>query len=427
MVRSKEGEFTMNADLFKIYELSIYTYIIEKNNITIVCNTGFGTYLKIPTECWKVIEKYVGKFSPKEICESAHKEDREYFSRIFDLLIEKRILVLDKEWLDTIDLAITNRCNLQCAHCAASAEAMSAEEILTTQDWYNIIDKVLAAKPNLLVLTGGEPLVRGDFFEITRYIRANYKGKLELMTNGLKITNRNVMEIVNTFDIIAISLDGYDEETCAAIRGKGVFKKVLDTIELLINNGFERAHLSLSMVETEITYGNTYKFAKLCNELGIGSMIRGFSAIGRGRENKDWLALKSRVIKDSIEEKEEKDIYEKRKALLCQNCRAGRGKIFINYEGNIFPCQLLDNEKYCFGNILRIEDLSKLIIDRQGGSEKGFDNYEQLLIKNNTKCSKCDVAPFCKYCAGIEMYDENNFESTCEQRKRLIADVLWGA
>lgn len=419
----------MKANLSEKYELSIYVYTIERKNITMVCNMGFGTYLKLPTECWQTIEKYIVHFSPEEICEAAHVEDREYYREIFASLIEKRILVQDKEWLDTIDLALTNRCNLQCTHCAAAAETMLAEEKLTTADWYDIIDKVLAVKPNMLVLTGGEPMVRKDFFDITRYIRKNYKGKLELMSNGLLITKENIAEIINSFDAITISLDGYDEETCAAIRGKGVFGKVLDVIKLLIDNGFRRERLSMSMVETELTVGKTYKFHQLCDELGIRSVVRHFSAIGRGKENKEWLIPKKEDGVKSVEKEKRLEngyITRERKYVPCQNCRAGRGKIFINHVGDIFPCQLLDDRKYCHGNILETENLSELIINRKNCNVKEIEKFEQLLIENHPKCSKCDVAPFCRYCVAAEMYDENRVDENCEQKKKLISHIIWG-
>ena len=52
------------------------------------------------------------------------------------------------------------------------------------------------------------------------------------MTNGTLITPKNVKEIVSQIDSIDISLDGADEESCAVIRGKGVFEKVVSSIKL---------------------------------------------------------------------------------------------------------------------------------------------------------------------------------------------------
>lgn len=144
------------------YSISIYTTLIKREQVTIVCNTGWGTFLKLPTECWENIEKYIAVYSPKEICDAAQSEDKDYYEKIFSLLIEKKILTKEKETIDTIDVSLTNRCNLQCMHCAASAKKVSDKENLTTTQWKTIMDKIILAQPNLIVLTGGEPLVRTD-------------------------------------------------------------------------------------------------------------------------------------------------------------------------------------------------------------------------------------------------------------------------
>ena len=67
------------------------------------------------------------------------------------------------------------------------------------------------------------------------------------MSNGLLISNKNVDEIIRIFDAIDLSLDGYDEESCSKIRGKGVFTKVISVVNLLIEKGFKSNNISLSM------------------------------------------------------------------------------------------------------------------------------------------------------------------------------------
>ena len=250
----------MEVNLKEKYKISEYVHVINKENITMACSAGYGTHLKMPAECWETIKKYLEAYTPQEICDAAHVEDKGYYIQIFTALIDKKILVSGKERIDTIDMAITHRCNLCCAHCAASAGSVSEKEFLTTEQWKTVIDKVLAVNPGLIVLTGGEPMVRTDFFEVLRYITARYTGKLELMTNGLLINSDNIDEIVESFDAISLSIDGYDEETCAAIRGKGVFAKVVNVVRQLIDHGFDQNHISLSMVETAVTCGKTDKF-----------------------------------------------------------------------------------------------------------------------------------------------------------------------
>lgn len=75
-------------------------------------------------------------------------------------------------------------------------------------------------------------MLRSDFLTVLGYLRSIYNGKITLMTNGTLIIPKNVEEIVSQIDSIDISLDGADEESCAVIRGKGVFEKVVSSIKV---------------------------------------------------------------------------------------------------------------------------------------------------------------------------------------------------
>ncbi len=396
------------------YSISIYTTLFKRDQVTIVCNTGWGTFLKLPTECWKNIEKYIAVYSPKEICDAAQSEDKDYYKKIFSLLIEKKILTKEKETIDTIDVSLTNRCNLQCMHCAASAKKVSEKEDLTTTQWKTIMDKVILAQPNLIVLTGGEPLVRTDFEEIVSYIRTKYNKKMELMTNGLLINGENVRKIIKWFDAISISIDGFNEESCAAIRGKGVFQKVLNTVELLIDNGFKRERLSLSLVETEQNYQQIDQFISLCDRYGVKSVVRRFAPVGRGYDNREKLQVDENVFQKNelhrLSQNKNRDASNK---LICRSCRAGKGKFYINYCGDIYPCQSLDTKEYCIGNILKGDNISLTT-----------NSYRKTSLYN--KCKNCDVEPFCRFCLAMEKCAETPLEYNCMQRKNIISKIVWG-
>lgn len=418
------------------FEKSIFLYVLKKGDIAIVCNTGCGTHLKIPVECWKTIDQYITAYTPTQICDAACEEDRGYYEQIFNLLIDKRILVSDREWLNTVDITITNRCNLRCKHCAASAGSCLEDDVLSATEWMVIIDKVLAANPKTIVLTGGEPMVREDFFELTEYIRKNYAGRLDLMTNSILINRNNVDNIINNFNHISVSIDGYDEETCAAIRGKGVFEKVIDAVNLLIDHGFDKRNLSLSMVETEITYGKMDKFRELCDSLGVRCIPRLFSAVGRGEENRDELMPKQlekedadkweRLLKKAEQEEIQRKSSNSQITIQCRSCTAGKGIISIDSNGDIYPCQVLMGQEFLLGNALACEDIYSMIVENQGIRAIGRYNYEQLLKGKNPKCAECDVEPFCKYCVGVESYMQESSATDCKGKREFLSKIVWG-
>ncbi len=420
----------------QMFKMSIFTDVLKRGDTVIACNTGCGTHLKMPVECWETIEQYITAYTPAQICDAACEEDRDYYEQIFKLMVEKRILVSDREWLETVDIAITNRCNLQCKHCAASAGTLSEKEILSTTQWKVIIDRVLAVEPKMIVLTGGEPMIREDFFELTEYIRKRFTGKLDLMTNSLLINHDNVDRIIRNYDHISVSIDGYDEETCAAIRGKGVFDRVINAVNLLIERGFDKNAISLSMVETAVTYGKMDKFRELCDSLGVKCVPRLFSAVGRGEENRDGLMPKQleqedndkweRLLNRAEEEEIQQEAPNSQVTFQCRSCTAGRGIISIDSNGNIYPCQVLMEQEFLLGNALICEDLYSMIVENQGIRTKGLHNYEQLLKGTDPQCAECDVEPFCKYCVGVESYMQERSNSECKRKKDFLTKIVWG-
>ena len=64
---------------------------------------------------------------------------------------------------------ITLRCPLKCAHCYVDAGEDEAEGVLTTEESFGVIDQIRSTGKPVVVLSGGEPLLRQDIFAIARY------------------------------------------------------------------------------------------------------------------------------------------------------------------------------------------------------------------------------------------------------------------
>jgi MoaA/NifB/PqqE/SkfB family radical SAM enzyme len=86
---------------------------------------------------------------------------------------------------------LTQRCNLECAHCYLSASAgADTREELGTSECRRVIDEIAEINPNvLLILTGGEPLLRKDLWEIAAYA-ADKRFTTVLGTNGVLLRER---------------------------------------------------------------------------------------------------------------------------------------------------------------------------------------------------------------------------------------------
>jgi len=132
-----------------------------------------------------------------------------------------------------LHLHLTNKCNLHCPHCYMKSGAALSDE-LTTNEIKTLCDDFKNCGGTDVSLTGGEPTSRTDFLEIAEYI-SSIGMKVSVFTNGFS-WNQDMVERFSQLNVegVQISIDGYDEVSNASIRGKGVFQRALDTIDLFV-------------------------------------------------------------------------------------------------------------------------------------------------------------------------------------------------
>ena len=112
-----------------------------------------------------------------------------------------------------VALNLTKRCNLKCDHCYldATTKAGGGSDELSTEECYRLIDQIAEVnKGCLLVITGGEPLVRPDILDIARHAVA--QGFMVVFgTNGMLINDRLARELVEIGVMgMGISIDSLD-------------------------------------------------------------------------------------------------------------------------------------------------------------------------------------------------------------------------
>src|SRR4030043_1787685 len=89
---------------------------------------------------------------------------------------------------------LTRSCNLACVHCRASAEYGPYEGELSTQEVLRVMDEIASFSKPVIILTGGEPLLRSDLFDLASYGTA--KGfRMVMATNGTLITEQIIRKI----------------------------------------------------------------------------------------------------------------------------------------------------------------------------------------------------------------------------------------
>lgn len=384
-----------------------------------------GLYDTIPYENYEIVNEIIKcRIDFQEVGEYFEiEEDGAYIKRLISRLIEIGFIVDNNSVFEnnkrgyTITIITTNKCNLNCKHCCQDAhiEAGKSKE-LTTGEWLTVIDKLSDLYIDDLTITGGEPLVREDFITIAAYARKKLDTHLSLLTNGILLTNELAEKVSTIFDSVSISIDGSDAELTKIVRNADLFDTVINRIQLLKRYGVKELSLSailpaISKVENE--------FVDLCRKLEVEPVLRKYSKMGRGSTGED-------VILDEYKkyaEEKKLQFYNRYYMEDLQNfnlCSACIFNFTINEMGEIFPCNLLQNDEFKIGSIF---DAS--IIERIGSFElvRNYRNFK------NTECENCQYNFLCWHCIS-EIYelekDKKEFQDRCSIKKQVIKRMIWG-
>ncbi len=161
----------------------------------------------------------------------------------------------------------TNKCNLRCSHCYADANSLKEKE-LTTEERFRIIDMLTEAGVVKLNFSGGEPLMREDFFDVAEY--AHEKGlSISISTNGTLIDRDCVKRLLQCgIESVDISLDGIKPETHDKIRTvKGSFDLAVSGIKNCVKYGnFNEIIVNTTL--TRFTFKEIPEIYKFIKDIG---------------------------------------------------------------------------------------------------------------------------------------------------------------
>ncbi|MFO0996967.1 MAG: heme d1 biosynthesis radical SAM protein NirJ [Alphaproteobacteria bacterium] len=143
---------------------------------------------------------------------------------------------------------LVRRCNLNCKHCYSLSADVDFPGELTTQQIYEVMDDLKAFGVPVLILSGGEPLLRRDIFDISR--RAKAKGfYVGLSSNGTLIDEAIADRIAEIgYDYVGVSLDGIGAVHDRFRRQEGAFADALRGIRLCKARGV-KVGLRFTMTE----------------------------------------------------------------------------------------------------------------------------------------------------------------------------------
>ena len=184
---------------------------------------------------------------------------------------------------------LTRACLLACKHCRAKAQKERHPDELTTEEAFNVIEQITEfGKPYpLVVITGGDPLMRDDVFEIIS--EATSKGiRTAIAFSGTKLATREKLELMKDAGIarIAISLDGSRAGIHDYFRGiRGTFETSMKILDMAKELEISR---QINTTVTTFNMSDLPNLVKICIEKEV-ALWDVFFVVPTGRAKAEYM------------------------------------------------------------------------------------------------------------------------------------------
>ncbi|MFP4158460.1 MAG: heme b synthase [Desulfobacterales bacterium] len=311
----------------------------------------------------------------------------------------------------------TRNCNLSCVHCRASATCGPYTGELDTRASFRLLDQIAEAGRPIVILTGGEPLLREDIFDIASY--GTKLGLRMVMAPNGTLIDRQTAEKMSESGIqrISVSLDGASAETHDGFRGvSGAFDAAIAGIETARAAGIE---FQVNTTITKLNSGEIPKIFKLAEKLGAVALhIFLLVPTGRGKyivdqgitareyeETLNWfydqkdktnLQLKAtcaphyyRILRQRARQEGKSVTFQTHGMdAVTRGCLGGTSFCFVSHRGVVQPCGFLDVNcgdvtRESFADIWRNSEVFQSLRD--------FDRLKG-------KCGACEYKKVCGGC-----------------------------
>jgi len=217
-------------------------------------------------------------FKKKKIIQESHKNEV--------IKENQKYKFYDCYSYQTVELVMTNRCNYNCRHCYLSSSAVNRKEF-STDDCLNIIDQLVDVGIFQIQLTGGECLLRKDFFRIADRIKQNSIAITDILSNGSIINDDVLLNFVNINmkPSFQISFDGTSGNHNWLRNSSNAEAKTIKGIKLLKKYGHP---VFISMTMHKGNKDSLRETVLLLKELNIDHLYVGYvTELGRWiHENK---------------------------------------------------------------------------------------------------------------------------------------------
>ena len=340
----------------------------------------------------------------------------------------------DNVYNPIIYFQITGRCNSKCKHCFAAVDNNPLVTEFSLEDMNKFLDECRDCGVLAFTITGGEPTVHRNFYEILDGIYKRGMTILDFNTNGYTL-NQEMLDYFKKLNFdpnIKISFDGVGIHDY--MRGvKGAEEKALNAMKLSIKNGFRT--YSQTQVN-KLTMKNMDETLEVLDKLGLQTvrLIKTTdtprweqNAKGNSYTFKEYYEEMLNLSEKYLSKKHntELDIWEfisvdPKKlypygrpfchARKCGEnnflCRAQVEMLSVGSNGDVYPCLemqgVVDSFGYKYGNV--IKDGLKSILKKDSKHYKAVHHDIEERMKHNKKCMECQYKDYCTGgCPGLGM------------------------
>ncbi len=419
-------------------------YEIEKKERFALWNIYNTKPIELNKDAYFLVRHFTGEYSIRDIISKIRKSysisQNEAIKKLKLILIELKnknvIFFQDKKTkkrkfyekkkmkglLSHIYVLLTNACNLKCKHCSVNAGKRLKNELEKNHFFY-LIDQISEMMIPSITFTGGEPTLVEFLPELINYA-SKKPMRVGLMTNGLKINKAYAKLLVeNGLSHVNISIDGIKEKTHDNFRGvAGSFKKALEAIKIFRNWDI---YVETTTVIHKGNCDEIRELVKLGKRIGINNMkFIPVIPYKRGKACDFYTSLQcyianiknfkyywdeTRIIKENLKEK-----ITKRKLFRCN---AGEGVLTIGPNGNVYPCNNL--QEIILGN-LRNRSLYDIYT-----RPKNLLKLKKAIQIQNSECEACNILDECRGGCPAIAYSYFGSYNKCDiTRKAFIIELL---
>jgi len=251
----------------------------------------------------------------------------------------------------------TKQCNLRCKHCYENAGLKPESDELTTEEAKQAIDEFEEAGVVALSFSGGEPLMRKDFFEVAKYA-AEREFYVSVASNGTLITEKAAQKMKDAgVQYVEVSLDGF-EKTHDEFRGiPGAWKRAVEGIKNSVKVGLDTG------VATTATHYNLKEIPKLVEfvEKDLHAkrfIVFNFIPVNRGRD----------IVDQDLTPKEREELLEfLYSKLIDNNCKLD---VF-----STAPQYAVTSFKFAFGPVVATHFMNKEAMEMLRGRTKSLTEF----------------------------------------------------